>query len=91
MASFFGFRSFPILVTFFTFISLLLLVGCAKYSDEIQANLTKLTTTKSCSGFDLTGANLTGANLNRVNLRGADLTKANLYRTNLTGTKSSKV
>jgi uncharacterized protein YjbI with pentapeptide repeats len=73
MASFFGFRSFPILVTFFTFISLLLLVGCAKYSDEIQANLTKLTTTKSCSGCDLTGVELIG-----MDLMGADLTGANL-------------
>ena len=77
-----------------TFISLFSLIGCAKYSDEVQANLTKLKNTKSCPGCDLSGielisfdlknADLSGANLTGAILRRSDLTGANLTGTNLT-------
>ena len=85
--------------TFYALICLFSLIGCAKYSDEVQANLTKLKNTKSCPGCDLSGielisfdlknadlsgANLTGANLRRSDLRGANLTGANLTGANLT-------
>ena len=73
--------------------SILSLGGCSKYSDDVQANLTKLKTTKSCSGcdlkgielisFDLKGVDLSGANLTGANLRRSDLTGANLTDTNL--------
>jgi uncharacterized protein YjbI with pentapeptide repeats len=75
--------------------------GCGGYSDQIQANLNKLKSTKSCAGcdltaielvnFDLRNANLNGfANLSRANLTGtdlsgADLTGAKLTDANLTG------
>ena len=81
---------------FLAFISLLSLSGCSKYSDEVQANLTKLKKTKACSGcdltrielisFDLKGADLSGANLTGANLRRSDLTGANLSDANLTDT-----
>ena len=85
------------ILTIITFFSL---SGCAKYSDEVQANLEKLKSTKTCSGCDLTGivlrdfdlkntdlsgANLTGANLGRSDLTGANLTDANLTDTDLRG------
>jgi len=35
-----------------TCVPILSLGGCSKYSDEVQANLTKLKKTKSCSGCD---------------------------------------
>ena len=78
----------------FILISLFIIDGCSKYSDEVQANLIKLKKTKSCSGcdltgielisFDLKGADLSGANLTGANLRRSDLTGANLTDTNLT-------
>ena len=85
---------------FYALICLFSLIGCAKYSDEVQANLTKLKNTKSCPGCDLSGielisfdlknadlsgANLTGANLRRSDLRGANLTGANLTDADLLG------
>ena len=79
---------------FYALICLFSLIGCAKYSDEVQANLTKLKNTKSCPGCDLSGielisfdlknADLSGANLTEAILRGSDLTGANLTGTNLT-------
>ena len=79
------FSSHPLMILILTF--LFLLGGCSKYSDEVQANLTKLKETKSCSGcglrgielinFDLKGANLSGANLTGANLRRSDLAGAN--------------
>ena len=80
-----------IILTFICFFSF---SGCAKYSEEVQANLTKLKNTKSCPGCDLTGielinfdlknADLIGANLTGANLKGSDLTEANLTGANLT-------
>ena len=61
------------IITFFkrtiilAFISLLFLEGCSKYSAEVQANLTKLKTTKSCPGCDLSGIELIS-----FDLKGAD-------------------
>ena len=82
----------PIIFTFSCFF----LSGCTKYSDEVQANLTKLKKTKACPGCDLTGielinfdlknADLSGANLTGANLKGSDLTGANLIGANLTDT-----
>ena len=79
---------------FYALIFLFSLIGCAKYSDEVQANLTKLKNTKSCPGCDLSGielisfdlknADLSGANLTGAILRRSDLTGANLTGTNLT-------
>jgi len=95
-------RKFPFFKTHFyqtiilAFICFLSLSGCSKYSDEVQANLTKLKKTKACSGcdlggielisFDLKGADLSGANLTGANLRRSDLTGANLSDANLTDT-----
>ncbi len=82
------------LAIFYALICLFSLIGCAKYSDEVQANLTKLKSTKSCPGCDLSGielisfdlknADLSGANLTGAILRRSDLTGANLTGTNLT-------
>ena len=82
------------LAIFLTFISFFSLTGCAKYSEEVQANLTKLKNTKSCPGCDLSGielisfdlknADLSGANLTGAILRRSDLTEANLTGANLT-------
>lgn len=79
---------------FYALICLFSLIGCAKYSDEVQANLTKLKNTKSCPGcdlseielisFDLKNADLSGANLTGAILRRSDLTGANLTGANLT-------
>ena len=84
----------PTFICFFSF------SGCAKYSEEVQANLTKLKNTKSCPGcdlseielisfdlknVDLSGANLTGAILRRSDLTGANLTGANLTDADLLG------
>ena len=55
------------------FISLVYLEGCSKYSEEVQTNLTKLKTTKSCQGCDLTGIELVG-----FDLKGGDLSGSNL-------------
>ena len=75
-------------------------LGCSKYSNEVQTNLTKLKKTKACSGCDLSGielisfdlknadissANLTGANLSRSDLTGANLTDTNLSGADLLG------
>ena len=85
---------------FYALVFLFSLIGCAKYSEQVQANLTKLKNTKSCPGCDLSGielisfdlknadlsgANLTGANLRRSDLRGANLTGANLTDADLMG------
>ena len=80
------------IILIFTF--LFSLIGCEKYSEEVQANLTKLKNTKSCPGCDLSGielisfdlknADLSGANLTGANLKGSDLTEANLTGANLT-------
>ena len=85
---------------FYALIFLFSLIGCAKYSEQVQANLTKLKNTKSCPGCDLSGielisfdlknadlsdANLTGANLRRSDLTGANLTGANLTDADLMG------
>ena len=82
------------LAIFYALICLFSLIGCAKYSDEVQANLTKLKNTKSCPGcdlseielisFDLKNADLSGANLTGAILRRSDLTGANLTGANLT-------
>ena len=67
--------------------------GCGSYSDQINANLNKLKSTKSCPGCDLTGVVLVGydlknANLNGfANLSGADLSGADLSGADLTGAK----
>ena len=76
-------------------ICFLSLGGCSKYSDEVQANLTKLKETKSCSGCDLRGielisfdlkkADISGTNLKGAILSRSDLTGANLTDTNLSG------
>ena len=50
------------------FISLVYLEGCSKYSEEVQTNLTKLKTTKSCQGCDLTGIELVGFDLKNSDL-----------------------
>ena len=50
------------------------LIGCAKYSDEVQANLTKLKNTKSCPGCDLSGIELISFDLKNADLSGANLT-----------------
>ena len=76
------------------FICLLSLGGCSKYSDEVQANLTKIKKTKACSGCDLTGIELVAfdlenANLTDANLASATLIGATLRNTNLTGVKLS--
>ena len=72
-----------------TFICFLSLSGCSKYSDEVQANLTKLKKTKACSGCDLTGIELISFDLKGADLSGANLTGATLTNTNLTGVKLS--
>ena len=94
-------RVFLLVLLIIDTVFLMSIGGCAKYSEEVQANLTKLETTKSCPGcnltgvelmkFDLTGvnlarANLTNANLSRANLTDADLTDANLSNAILTNT-----
>jgi uncharacterized protein YjbI with pentapeptide repeats len=56
---------------------------CWRYSDQIQANLNKLKSTKSCSGCDLTAVELVGFDLRNANLNGF----ANLSRANLTDAK----
>ena len=62
--------------------------GCGRYSDQIQANLNKLKSTKSCSGCDLTGVELVGFDLRNANLNGfANLSRANLIGADLTGAK----
>ena len=62
--------------------------GCGGYSDQIQANLNKLKSTKSCSGCDLTGVELVGFDLRNANLNGfANLSRANLTGANLTDAK----
>jgi uncharacterized protein YjbI with pentapeptide repeats len=67
--------------------------GCERYSDQIQANLYKLKSTKSCSGCDLTGGKLVGFNLRNAKLNGfanlsnVDLTEADLSGAELTGAK----
>ena len=61
------------------------LIGCAKYSDEVQANLTKLKNTKSCPGCDLSGIELISFDLKNADLSGANLTGAILRRSDLTG------
>jgi len=66
-------------------IPILSLGGCSKYSEEVQTNLTKLKTTKSCLGCDLTGIELVGFDLKNADLSGANLTGANLKRSDLTG------
>ncbi|MBT4374445.1 MAG: hypothetical protein HOD16_02025, partial [Nitrospina sp.] len=53
-------------------IPILSLGGCSKYSDEVQANLTKLKTTKSCSGCDLSGIELISFDLKNADLSGAN-------------------
>ena len=65
------------------FICLLSLGGCSKYSDEVQANLTKLKKTKACSGCDLRGIELISFDLKGADLSGANLTGANLRRSDL--------
>ena len=69
---------------FSALVCFLSLGGCAKYSEEVQANLTKLKTTKSCSGCDLTEVELVGFDLKNADLIGANLTSANLSRVDLT-------
>ena len=67
----------------FTLIYFSVLVGCAKYSEEVQGNLIKLKNTKACSGCDLTGIELINFDLKNADLRGANLTSANLRRSDL--------
>ena len=60
--------------------------GCGRYSDQIQANLNKLKSTKSCSGCDLTGVVLVGFDLRNANLNGfVNLSRANLIGADLSG------
>ena len=66
-------------------IPILSLGGCSKYSDEVQANLTKLKNTKSCLGCDLTGVELINFDLKNADLSDANLTGANLNGSDLTG------
>ena len=73
---------YPLIII--TFVFLFSLGGCSKYSDEVQTNLTKLKTTKSCPGCDLTGIELVGFDLKNVDLSGSNLTGANLSRVDLT-------
>ena len=69
---------------FFALVCFLSIGGCVKYSEEVQANLTKLKTTKSCQGCDLTRIELVGFDLKNADLSGANLTGANLSRVDLT-------
>ena len=52
-------------------ISILSLGGCSKYSNEVQANLTKLKKTKACPGCDLSGIELISFDLKNADLSGA--------------------
>ncbi|MFL2915738.1 MAG: pentapeptide repeat-containing protein, partial [Nitrospinia bacterium] len=76
-------RTFLCLSILFTTICFLSIGGCAKYSEEVQANLDKLEATKSCSGCNLTGVELMKLDLTNANLTHANLTNANLSRVNL--------
>ena len=70
---------------FYALIFLFSLIGCAKYSEQVQANLTKLKNTKSCPGCDLSGIELISFDLKNADLIGANLTGAILRRSDLTG------
>ena len=61
---------------FYALICFLSFSGCAKYSEEVQANLTKLKNTKSCPGCDLSGIELISFDLKNADLSGANLTGA---------------
>ena len=73
------------LIIFFILVYFFSLIGCAKYSEEVQANLTKLKNTKACLGCDLTRIELIGFDLKNADLSGANLTGANLRKSDLTG------
>jgi uncharacterized protein YjbI with pentapeptide repeats len=83
---------------FYITICLFAIGGCERYSDQIQANLNKLKSTKSCSGCNLTEVELVGfdlknvkldgfVNLSKADLSGADLSGADLSGADLTGAK----
>ena len=55
---------------FYALIFLFSLIGCAKYSEQVQANLTKLKNTKSCPGCDLSGIELISFDLKNADLIG---------------------
>ena len=79
---------FPLCYATFFYISICFFAigGCGSYSDQIQANLNKLKSTKSCPGCDLTGVELVGFDLKNANLNGfANLSKANLSGADLSG------
>ena len=58
-----SFKTSLCFLIFSSLVCFLSLGGCAKYSEEVQENLTKLKTTKSCSGCDLTGIELVAFDL----------------------------
>jgi uncharacterized protein YjbI with pentapeptide repeats len=76
---------FPLLLG----LAVALLLGPATAGAFKQADLEKLTTTRSCPRCDLSGANLTWATLTGATLAGATLSGAFLNEANLSGANLS--